>query len=244
MLESNEVNQQVKDVIDAVPAPAPENVSSPEVKPEVPKQEPVDVNKLQEQVSNLNIALKQAREEAKTKVDQAKVQELEQKLEEREAIISRLQDVFVPETPKEPETPQYLTQEQAEALWQQKQEELKQMTFKEKQAEIIKSEIVTLEKDWDGIDGKPKYLDEEVLKWQQDNQKLYLTPVEAFTQMKKNEIIDWEVKQRLAGKRPVQNVEQPGVSPDIHVPADFKPKTDKELQDTIREAVNSADIEM
>ena len=246
------VKEQVKQAIDndggTAPAAAPENLSSPEVKKEIPvvdaPKEPITVDKLQEQVSNLNIALKEARAEAKTKVDLAKVEELEKKLQEREGIISRLQNAFSPEKPAEETKPEYMTKEEAEALWQQKQEELKQMSFKEKQAEVIKSEIALLEKDWSGADGRPKYLDEEVLKWQQANNKLYLTPVEAFNQMKKNEIIDWEVKQRLAGKRPTQNVEKPGVSPDMHVPADFKPKSDKELQDAIREAINLADVEM
>ena len=253
MTDNKEVQEQVKNAIDndggAIPAPAPEKESSPEVKKEIPvvdaPKEPMTVDKLQEQVSNLNVALKEARAENKTtKEGLAKVEELEQKLQEREGIISRLQNAFAPEKPAEETKPEYMTKEEAETLWQQKQEELKQMNFKEKQAEVIKSEIAQLEKDWDGTDNRPKYLDEEVLKWQQANSKLYLTPVEAFNQMKKNEIIDWEVKQRLAGKKPTQNVEQPGVSPDTHVPADFKPKSDKELQDAIREAINAADIEM
>ena len=247
------LKEQVKEAVEGdgtVPATVetPEKVSSPEVKTEEPKvetpKEPVDVNKLQEQVNNLNVALKEARNEAKGKVDQSKVEELETRLAERENVISRLQNVFAPEKPAEPEVPKYLTQEEAENLWKQKQEEAQQTTFKEKQAEIIKNEIKTLENEWNGINGKPKYVDEDVLKWQQVNSKLYLSPVEAFNQMKNADIIDWEVKQRLAGKKPVENVEQPGVSPDIHTPVEVKPKTDKELRDTIREAINSADIEL
>ena len=123
-----------------------------------------------------------------------------------------------------------MTQEEFETAWQAKQEEAKQQTFKEKQAEIINSEVVTLVKEWDGTEGRPKYVDEEVLKWQQENQKLYLSPKEAFTLMKANEIRDWEVKQVLSGKKKIENVEQPGVSPDIHTAPDNLPKTDKQVR--------------
>jgi len=228
------------------PTPAPSEpakpVSSPEVKVEEPKLEPVNVDKLQEQINNLNIALKQERESGKSNSEKAK--ELEEQLQKSNQVIEKLQGVFAPESDPALDKPEYLTKEEAEQLWQTKQEELKQMTFKEKQGEIIKNEVATLEKEWDGSGGKPKYLDEEVLKWQQENSKLYLTPVEAFNQMRKNEIIDWEVKQRLLGKKKVENVEQPGVSPDIHTPAEVYPKTDKELRDAIREVINSADVEL
>ena len=258
------MQEQVREALDgegAAPAAAetPVEVSSPEVKTEAETKDapeviaegkpvvdkPVDVGKLQEQVNNLNIALKEARAEAKGKVDQAKVQELEEKLSEREGFISRLQSAFEPpQAEAEPAEPRYLTAEEAEALWQQKLEDQKQASFKEKQAEVIKTEIATLEKEWDGGDGKPKYEDEKVLKWQQENSKLYLSPAEAFTQMYKNEIVDWEVKQRLSGKRVVENVEKPGVSPDIHTPGETKPQTEDEIRNAVKEALAVADAEM
>jgi hypothetical protein len=254
----NELQEQVKNAIDGsgadpVPAEVPKEVTSPEVKVEEPKveaqaetpKEPVNVDKLQEQINNLNAALKEARAEAKGKVDQTKVAELEKKLEERESIIAKLEGVFTPAKEQEREVePKYLTLEEAEALWQQKQEEQKQSSFKEKQEEMIKTEIATLEKEWDGKDGKPLYSDEEVLKWQQANSKLYLSPSEAFAQMKRNEIIDWEVNQRLSNKKKVENVEQPGVSPDIHTPAENVPKTEQELRDAISAAINAVNAEM
>ncbi|MDP1728895.1 MAG: hypothetical protein Q8L27_01685 [archaeon] len=246
MLE-NETKEEVKKALDGegadpTPAETPEKVSSPEVKPEVPK-EPVTVDKKEEQISNLNIALKEEREARKLAVEKA--MKFESDFNEAKPIIDRFKNFITPEEKQEePITPKYLTAEEVENLFQQKQEEQKQNSFKEKQAEVIKSEISTLEKEWDGNNGKPKYLDEEVLKWQQDNSKLYLSPVEAFSQMKKNEIIDWEVKQRLAGKRPVENVEQPGVSPDIHTPSEVIPKTDRELRQQIESAINTAESEM
>lgn len=249
MLE-NEVKEQVKNAIDGggaapVPAETPKEVPSPEVKSEVtPKEASVDVNKLQEQINNLNVALKEARNESKSKVDQAEVEKLRQEVAERESVISRLKDVFVPEKKEEPIPPKYLTAEEAETFFQQKQEQVNQEVQKQKQVEVIKSEVTTLEKEWNGTEGRPKYVDEEVLKWQQENNKLYLLPSEAFTLMKKNEIRDWEVKQVLSGKKKVENVEQPGVSPDIHTPADKMPKTDKELRDAISEIIYSGGVEM
>lgn len=225
----------------AAPASAPENVSPQGVNPEAPK-EPVVVDKKEEQINNLNRALQEEREIRKQESEARK--KIEEEFNKAKPIIDRFQNFIAPEKPIDEQKPQYLTKEEADALWQQKLDEQKQQVFKEKQAEIIKAEIANLEKEFDGSNGKPKYIDEEVLKWQQANQKLYLTPVEAFNLMKKNEIRDWEVKQVLSGKKKVENVAQPGVSPDIHIPAEFKPKSDKELQDAIREAVNSADVEM
>ena len=252
--ENEQVDKPTGEGADPAPAKSPEVESQPESKPEVepkqdPKQEsvkeePVDVGKLKEQVDNLNVALKEARNESKGKVDQAKVAELEQKLNEREGFIERLQSAFAPPKQEDENKPAYLTADQAENLVKQKLDEQKQETFKEKQAEKIKTEISELEKTWDGGEGKPKYSDEKVLKWQQDNSKLYLSPVEAFNEMSRKDIVDWEVKQALAGKRSVENVEKPGASPDVHKPAENKPQTDQELRSAIKEAMDSADAEM
>lgn len=246
----DDIKEQVKQALDGgtEPAPVQEKEASPEVKVEEPKvetpKEPVVVlDKKEEQINNLNAALKQEREERKAEAEARK--RIETEFNEAKPIIDRFKNFIAPEDKEEtPATPKYLTAEEAEAFWQQKQEEQKQAAFKEKQVETIKSEISILEKEWNGADGRPKYSDEEVLKWQQENNKLYLSPMEAFMQKNRNDIIDWEVKQRLAGKNPVQNVEQPGVSPDIHVPTETLPKTDKELRDAIEAAMNSADAEM
>ena len=239
----DDIKEQVKNALDggAAPVPAPEKVPSPEVKVEAPK-EPIVVDKKEEQINNLNAALKEEREQRKIESEARK--KIESEFNEAKPMLDRFKKFVEPEKEEAEEKPQFLTKEEAEALWQQKLDEQKQMTFKEKQAEVIKSEIATLEKEFDGSNGKPKYLDEEVLKWQQANSKLYLTPMEAFTQMKKKEIIDWEVNQRLSGKKKVENVEQPGVSPDVHTPSETTPKTDQELRKQIEEAVNAVDAEM
>ena len=263
-MDDKEIKEQVNKAVEGdgtapVAVETPEDVSSPEVKVEEPivekpkvikseviePKEPVVVDKKEEQISNLNIALKEEREARKIEVEARK--KIETEFNEARPIIDRFKNFITPETPENPETletPKFLTQEEAETLWQEKEEARKQESFKEKQAEVIKTEITTLEKEWDGIEGKPKYSDEEVLKWQQDNSKLYLSPVEAFGQMKKTEIIDWEVKQRLAGKKPVENVEQPGSSPDIHTPTETIPKTDKEIREQIEAVINAGDQEM
>jgi len=250
----DETKSQVDKALDVSSDPVPEKtseeVASPEVKVDQepakePEKEPqVDTSKLQEQVNNLNTALKEARAESKGKVDQSRVEELEAKLAEREGFITRLQTAFEPEKAAEEQAPKYLTAEEAENMFKERLDEEKNNTFKEKQAEKIKGEITELEKAWDGANGKPKYEDDKVLKWQQENSKLYLSPVEAFSEMAKSDIIDWEVKQRLAGKKPVENVEKPGVSPDVHTPAETKPQTDQELRSAIAEAINSADAEL
>jgi len=245
MPDDKDIKEQVNQTVEGggaapVPAEPSKEVTPPEV-PESPKQEPVDVGKLQEQINNLNVALRQERESGKSTSEKAK--QLEEQLVKSNEVIEKLQGVFTPESAPE-EKPQPLTKEELESFWQQKQEEMKQTTMKEKQADMIKSEITTLEKEWDGVEGKPKYIDEEVLKWQQDNSKLYLSPIEAFNQMKRNEIVDWEVKQRLSGKKKVENVEQPGVSPDTHVPPEVRPKTDKELREAVESAIDAANAEM
>jgi len=236
-----EIKEQVKDALNggAAPVPAPEVVPSPEVKPEAPKTEPVVVDKKEEQISNLNAALKEEREARKQESEARK--KIEEEFNEAKPIIERFKNLITPETAPIDEKPKYMTQEEFETAWQAKQEEAKQQTFKEKQAEIINSEVVTLVKEWDGTEGRPKYVDEEVLKWQQENQKLYLSPKEAFTLMKANEIRDWEVKQVLSGKKKIENVEQPGVSPDIHTAPDNLPKTDKELREQIEAVINTPD---
>lgn len=269
MPDPNKPEQVIKPAADDGAAPVPANpsekVASPEVKTEVVKpsvpaqekpvekpvepakpevKEPITVEKQQEQIDNLNVALREAREESKTKVDQSVIVTLEKRLEEAEIINAKQKEIYAPE-PTEPVTPQYLTAEQADDLFKQKTEEAKQEAFKEKQAETIKSEIGDLEKKWDGKDGKPKYSDEETLKWQQDKNMLYLSPKQAFKEQKHDEILDWEVKQRLAGKKPVENVEQPGVSPDIHTPAEeIAPTTDQELRQQVEAAINTANAEL
>lgn len=242
-----EVKEQVSKALDGegaapVPAETPKEVASPEVKVEAPK-EPVVVDKKEEQISNLNAALKEEREARKVEAEARK--KIESEFNEAKPIIDRFKNFIAPEESAPiDQKPKYMTEEEFNTAWQQKQEEQKQLTFKEKQSEIIKSEVATLEKEWDGTNGKPKYLDQEVLQWQQEHQKLYLSPAEAFETMKKNEIIDWEVNQRLSGKKKVENVEQPGVSPDIHTPGESLPQTDKELRQAIEAAVNMADAEM
>ena len=94
-------------------------------------------------------------------------------------------------------------------------------------------------KEFDGKDGKPKYDDQEVLNWQKDNNKTYLTPKEAFNLIKQDELIDWKIKNRLAEKKEVENIEQSGAGTVVHDPKEYKPKNDQELRQAVLEAMNN-----
>ncbi len=202
------------------------------------------VEELQTQIDNLNVALKQERDASKNKVDQSKVQELENQLKESQDTIGKLKGVFVPEEEEEKPEPEALTKEQFDELWEEKSKEAEQKREEEKRSELIQKEIKDLSQKWDGKDGKPKYDDKEVLEWQQKNDLLYLTPKQAFHEKYRDELIDYEVKQRLAGKNPVQNVEQPSAGGGDHIPPETKPKTEKETRNAVLEAMNQAEAEV
>jgi len=234
----------------------PEKASSPEVKTETPPAEPakpaetpaeparsekpVDVSALQAQVEGLKKAIRLEREEGR-----AKSETLAKKLEESTAMLDRLKGAFAPEPPAEPETPpSYLTPEQAEEIWEKKEQERARKEEEAKRTQSIQQEISTLETEWDGKDGKPRYDDQKVLEWQKEHEKLYLSPREAFTAMAQKEIVDWEVKQRLAGAKPTQNVETPSTTPGQHEPGETLPKTEQETRQAILEAINNAESEI
>ena len=239
--------EKIEEVKETVAPSAPQEIApSPEVKEEVKteeKPEEVEVNKDKEQISNLNTALKQEREERKKMAEKA--QELENRVKESSETIGRLKQVFTPEEKKEiaAET-QYMTKEEADDYFEQKFQEVQKKQEAEKKSEMIKTEIGTLEKEWDGLDGKPKYEDQEVLDWQKENNKLYLSPKEAFLSMRQNEIIDYSVKQRLAGKKDVQEVEKPGGGEINHQPEEKTPQTDEEVRKAVEEAISNLDKEI
>jgi hypothetical protein len=230
------------------PEPKPEDTPAPVEAPEAPVEiplkpaEPVNVDKLQQQVENLNIALKKEREEGKSET-----QALKKQLEDSTVMLERLKGVFAPETPPEPATltePVYLTPEQAEEFWEKKEQERAQVLEEQKRADAIKSEVNTLETKWDGKEGKPKYDDAEVLEWQKSHERLYLSPTEAFSFMRNAEIVDWEVKQRLSGRTPTQEVEKPSIAPGEHTPVPVTIKTEAETRAAVIEAMNDADAEI
>lgn len=236
----------------------PKEVASPEVKTETPPTEPekpaetpvepprsekpINVNDLQKQIENLNVAIKKEREEGR-----AEKESLAKELRESTTMLERLKGAFAPaETPAEPEpaTSTYLTPEQAEEIWEKKEQERLQKDEEAKRVSAITSEISKLETEWNGKDGKPKYDDQEVLEWQKSINKLYLSPQEAFSIMKQKEILDYELKQRLAGKKPTQEVETPSTTPGGHEPGETLPKTEAETRKAIMEAINNAEAEI
>jgi len=236
----------------AEPSTPPKDESStpPEVKQEPPQEPSTDpgkgksVEELQAQINNLNIALKEEREAKKE--DKGKIEELTAKLQEATETMDRLKEVFVPEQPPVDDTPPSgLSREELDAWWEEKQQEIEQKTQEQKRAELIQQEIKELESTYDGTNGKPKYDDKEVLQWQKENEKLYLSPKEAFRQMKYEEILDYEVKQRQAGQPPANNVEQPPSMPSEHEPTPTDDILDEiNTRKAVEEAIENAEKEM
>jgi len=201
-----------------------------------------DPAKLSEQISNLNAALKQER--AEKQQNKQKITELERKLEELNgnlSVIEKIRGAFEPPKEEEQQQPRYLTQEEVEAILKEREVAKEQELLKEKQTLAIKAEIENLEKTWDGKDGKPKYDDQEVLDWQTKNNKLYLSPTDAFNLMKKDEIIDWEIKQRISGRGPTPNVERPSGIQGNHHPVEKIPTDEAGLRNAIIEAIENAE---
>lgn len=144
-----------------------------------------------------------------------------QKLSETAETLDQLKAIFVKEEKKESLTPEevdfrkqadgflkdpYVTtiiQEMAEKKIQERtQEENAKKTEEEKK--IIQQKVVeqvrNLEKDINGSDGRPKYVDKEILEWQKENKKLYLSPQEAYEAKFRNELFEWEIQKRLKNK--------------------------------------------
>lgn len=236
-----EKENEVKDegVVEEASTPeTPEDVSSTA---EVKKaEEPVDsgksVEELQNQINNLNIALKQERTASKTKSD-----EFENKLSEYQETNERLKNAFAPkEEESEPEKVG-MTQEEMENFYEEKEKEREQKSIDDKRIELIQSEIKELETKYDGKDNGLKYDDEEMIQWQRDNNKSYLSPKEAFEMKYKNELIDLEVKRRIAGKAPVENVETSSAQASEHTP---KKEVITDTRAAVLEAMNNAEKEM
>ena len=246
-MPKEEVKEEVKEIVDASSSTTKE-VTSPEVKTEVTSEVTPEVipekgkddgvEKMQKQISNLNIAIKQEREEGKTKLA-----DLSSKLENANAFSDRLKQAINPEELKS-EEPTYSTKEEMETIIDAKMLELKQEASDNQKIEVYKTQIKNLESKWDGKDGKPVYKDEEILKWQQTNDKNYLSPEDAFNQMKHSEIIDYEVKQKIAGRKPVETVEQPSKTPTEHVAPDVEENIKLDTRAAALEAMENADKEM
>lgn len=211
-----------------------------ETKVETPQNVPTESVKMQNQIDNLNIALKQEREAKKTDADAMK--QIQSELANSKEAMDKLKNVFVPEQPTE-EAPQGLTLNQLEDFYSKKEEERLEQEQKVTQAEVVKKEVTTLETEWNGENGKPKYDDKEVLSWQESNEKLYLSPKQAFSEMNEEAILDWKVKQRMAQKPNTENVEQPGGGTEERTPQENAPKTDIEIQQAVLDAIDVASNE-
>lgn len=177
----------LSDVKEVVEEPTEKKAEEPKTVDVTPAK---DVSKMEEQLSNLNKALQIERDEAK---------KLKEKMSSFEEPLNKLKGVFSPQEQKKEEVePKFLTQEDIDSYYESKKQEEREEAEKKQRAEQIEKEIDKLEKEWDGTDGKPKYDDEKVINWQRDNNKLYLSPEEAFFAMNKSELIDYEVKRKLS----------------------------------------------
>lgn len=194
----------------------------------------VDITKAFTQIENLNKALAEERERNKIK---------ERELEETKWIMEKMKNVFSPEPePEAQEEPKYMTPEEVEAWYQQKEEEKKKQEEDQTYRQTIKSEIDTLTSEWNGENWKPKYDDEEIFKWQTDNNKLYLSPKEAFNVMKSDEIANWKAKQIINWQAQPTWQEQPSWVSAEHTPSKTTPKTPAELKAAIFEALSQPEM--
>jgi len=170
---------------------------------EAPKSEK-DAEDLKTQIKNLNTALQQERGYSKKKIE-----EMTQKLEESTSVLEKFKQAFTPPQEKEEEEiPSYATPDDVDRLVEEKLQKIKQEQKQLEKVEEYKKQIKDLETKWDGSEGKPKYDDSEVLNWQKENNKVYLSPEDAFFQMRRNEILDYEVKQRMSNKKSAVEVEK------------------------------------
>lgn len=187
------------------------------------------------QIKNLNKAISIEREEkAKLKDD----------LESVKPILEKMKSAFIPETPEEnQEEPKPMTQQEMESWYEQKEAEKQKQEEQNRLKETIDKQVKDMSEKWDGKDGKPKYDDQEVIQWQRDNNKLYLMPEEAFTLMKRDDIIDWETKQVVSkAKKPVSSEKSSGGSTQ-HTPDSVKPNSDQEVKNAVLEAMSSIDVD-
>lgn len=230
--ETKEVKKGVKEP-ESPPAPE-ETVPSPEVKEEPKKAEEVS-SKFEEQVKNLNTALKAEREEKRkeSELHRQEMEEMKSKLEP----IDALRNAFTPKQAPIEEPEAGLSEDKLEEFWAKKESERRQQEDRDNRQNLIKTEVNSLSTEYNGTDGRPKYDDDEVIKWQEDNKKLYLTPSEAFREMKHNELLEYEVGKRLSSTPKAPNAEEPGGVPRERQPKEFKIESESETRAAVLEAM-------
>ncbi len=252
---SEDVREQVREAMiepaESAPAETIEEVTSDEVKPietvvvDTPEsskgeerpaakesKEDVVVDKSKEQLENLNKALSIEREEKK---------KLREEFEETKSLMEKMKNVFTPER-EVVETPEEKTEQEKFEEWYAAKESEKEQNNKTMELQKkIETEIDTLSKEWDGKEGKPKYDDAEVYKWQSDNSKKHLMPEEAFFLMKRDDILDWKAKQVISKASSGISSEKPSGSGTEHNPEKTTPKNEQELRNAVLEAISSSE---
>jgi len=263
-----DLETQVKEAVDEANAPeaweSSEEVSSGEVNPtqdeneggskddtkeelaeEVVEKEQSEVareessvkewDKVSEQIKNLNKALQQERDEKreiKTRLDE---------LSESTSVVERMKSLFTEEEEvTEEKTPEFLTKDQLDEYLNEIKEKEESKRNEDKLKEEVSGEIKTLTEEFDGKEWKPLYKDDEVLKWQDDNKKLHLRPSEAFYEMKRQDIIDYEVSKRINSQTKEVETEKPSWMSADHTPEEKTPKNSQEMRSAILEAISSS----
>lgn len=199
--------------------------------------EKADTSKLEKQISNLNVALKQERESKRE--DSQKISDLQEQIEKKDVELK----IAIDSAGDTSDISMSKINEIVEGKLREKEEENKT----QQQAKKVKEQIKELSEKYNGKEGKPLYDDSEIFKWQKENNKLYLSPEEAFFAKNKNELVDYEVKQRLSKKKAIKGVEKSSTTKATHDPVKKEkdgPVDDNSMSKMISDAMDNVEREI
>lgn len=204
---------------DDMPAEKPVEVPAEEEqrKPEEQNQEPKTPTTIELDGQSFSLEdIKKFREDSLNKENwQKELTQKSQEFSQIQSTMDKLKDVFVEKkennqelSPEEEKFRQETELFFSDKFVQQKIKEQVETKFQEKiqaeeqlkTVEKFTQEIKKLEEEFNGNDGRPKYVDAEVLKWQKDNNRLHLNPREAYELKHKDQLIEWEIEKRLKNK--------------------------------------------
>ena len=206
---------------DSDPKPTEDPIKDPveDLKPDEKKEEPKPPTfEVDGTVVTID-DIKKWREDSQNKNQwQTDLTQKAQEISSVKSTLDQIKDVFVKEKKEESLTPEEETfRKEADNLFKDpyvqnliqseidkgielknQQQTLKQQEEEKKKfQENLTNEVKNLEKELGGDDGRPKYSDNEILLWQKENKKLYLSPREAYESKYRNELMEWEIQKRL-----------------------------------------------
>ena len=198
-------------------------------------EETKDESKLEEQISNLNTALRNERESKR------------EDAEKRDALQARIDELSAVEEEVKTEADTEMSVSDIEAIVEARLAEKDNQQLVTQQAQTAQKQIKELVAEYDGKDGKPLYDDGEVFKWQVDNNLKNLTPKDAFDVMKRKELVEYEVTKRLAGKKVIPKVVKPSSGKDQHTAKKTSNEgvvSDEDMAIEIQQALRDATSEL